>query len=185
MKEKLAAVGSLVASALLSFCCPVPLVLASLGLGSLGLSSFIWPIRPYLIGLSFILLSVGFLRVYRRPSAKANRVLLWISAAAFVIGVITPYVVTAIGPGHDEELPPIDEPGTRRIVVKVDNLAWAPCCAGPAKEALRALPGVKQVVVSYSKKQAVLIVLKDAEIDQALVSRTLAAVNHRGHIQSP
>lgn len=185
MKEKLAAVGSLVASALLSFCCPVPLVLASLGLGSLGLSSFIWPIRPYLIGLSAVLLGLGFWRVYRKPSAKANRVLLWISVAAFVVGVITPYVVTVIGPGHDEELPTADEPDMRRIVVHVDNMAWAPCCAGPAKEALLALPGVKQVYVSYSKKQAVMVVTRDADIDNALVSRTLAAVNHKGHIESP
>ena len=185
MKEKLAAVGSLIASALLSFCCPLPLALASLGLGSLGLSSFIWPIRPYLITLSAVLLGLGFWRVYRRPSAKANRVLLWVSVGAFVVGVITPYLVTAIGPGHDEALPAVDEPGTRRIVVHVDNIAWAPCCAGPAKEALGALPGVKAVYVSYSKKQAVMIVIQGAEIDNALVSRTLAAVNHKGHIESP
>jgi mercuric ion transport protein len=185
MKEKLAALGSLLASAALSFCCPIPLALASLGIGSLGLSSIIWPIRPYLIGLSFVLLSLGFYRVYRRPTAKANRILIWVSAVVFVVGVSTPYVVALVGPGRDEELPASDEAGTRRVLVKIDNLVWAPCCSGPAKEALAALPGVKRVAVSYSKREAVLVVLADAEIDDALIQRALHAVNHKGHLQPP
>jgi mercuric ion transport protein len=183
MKEKLAAVGSLLASSLLSFCCPVPLALASLGLGSLGLGSIIWPLRPYLIALSLILLSLGFYRVYRRPTTRANRVLVWVSAVVFVIGVATPYVVAVVGPGRDEELPADDAPGTRRMTVKIDNLAWAPCCSGPAKEALAALPGVRRVAVSYSKREAILVVSRDADIDDALIQRALHAVNHQGHLQ--
>jgi len=185
MKEKLAAVGSLLASALLSFCCPIPLALASLGLGSLGLGSIIWPIRPYLIALATVLLALGFWRVYRRPTSKPTRVLLWVSAGIFVVGVATPYIVAIAGPGRDEELPATDEPGSRRMTVKIDNLAWAPCCSGPAKEALAALPGVKRVAVSYSRREAVLVVTREAEIDDALIQRVLHAVNHKGHLQNP
>ena len=39
MKDKLAAIGSLVVTAILSTCCTLPLALASLGLGSLSLGS--------------------------------------------------------------------------------------------------------------------------------------------------
>src|SRR5213076_2751072 len=96
MKDKLAAIGSLLVSAALSTCCTLPLALASLGLGTLSLGSLIHPIRPYMIGVSVSVLTFGFFRVYARPSSTKNRVLMWISAAVFAIVVGTPYVVTFV-----------------------------------------------------------------------------------------
>src|SRR5262245_1051598 len=96
MKDKLAAIGSLILTAALSTCCTLPLALASLGLGSLSLGSFIHPIRPYMIGVAAALLTFGFFRVYARPATKKNRILMWVSASVFVVVVATPYVFTYV-----------------------------------------------------------------------------------------
>ena len=184
MKDKLAAIGSLILSAVLSTCCTLPLALASLGLGSLSLGSIIHPIRPYMIGVSVSLLTFGFFRVYARPSSTKNRVLMWISAAVFAIVVGTPYAVTFVRDGGEESMAP-DEPGTRKIAVHIDNIEFAACCEGPAKETLGALPGVRRVRINHRRKEAILVVREDAEIDDALVARALRAVDHTGHIKTP
>ena len=184
MKDKLAAIGSLLLTAALSTCCTLPLALASLGLGSLSLGSIIHPVRPYMIGVAAALLTFGFFRVYARPSTAKNRVLMWVSAAGFAVVVATPYVVTYVRDSR-EDVADVDEPGTRRIVVHLDNVQYAACCEGPAKETLGALPGVRRVRINHLRKEATLVVRSEAEIDNTMISRALQAVDHSGHIKAP
>ena len=184
MKDKLAAIGSLLVTAALSTCCTLPLALASLGLGSLSLGSIIHPVRPYMIGVAAALLTFGFFRVYSRPSTTKNRILMWVSAGVFAVVVATPYVVTYVRDSGDD-LPAVDEPGTRRIVVHIDNIEFAACCEGPAKETLGALPGVRKVRINHLRKEATLVIRTEAEIDNAMISHALQAVDHTGHIKSP
>src|SRR5436305_6315029 len=154
MKDKLAAIASLVITAILSTCCTLPLALASIGLGSLSLGSVIHPLRPYMIGVCAALLTFGFFRVYTQPSTPKNRVLIWISAAVFAVVVATPYVVTFSRDGDEPAV--ADEPGTRRIAVHIENIEFAACCEGPAKETLGALPGVRRVRINHRRKEATL-----------------------------
>ena len=183
MKDKLAAIASLVVTAVLSTCCTLPLALASLGLGSLSLGSLIHPIRPYMIGVACSLLTFGFFRVYARPSTRKNRLLIWVAAAVFTVVVATPYVVTFVRDADDG--PEVAEPGTRRVVVHIENIEFAACCEGPAKETLSALPGVKRVRINHRRKEAVLTVAQGATIDNAMVVQALQAVDHVGHIKTP
>lgn len=182
MRDKLAAIGSFLVTAVLSTCCTLPLALASLGLGSLSLGWIIHPIRPYMIGTAVALLTFGFFRVYAQRSTTKNRLLMWASAAFFLVVVGTPYVVTYLRDSGDP--PGVLEPGTRKIVVHIDNIDFAACCEGPAKETLAALPGVRQVYVNHRRKEATLIVRSEAEIDDAMVVRALKAVDHTGHIKT-
>ena len=183
MKDKLAAIGSLLITAVLSTCCTLPLALASLGLGSLGLGAFVHPIRPYMIGLAAGILTFGFFRVYVRPSTPKNRILMWVSAAIFLVVVLTPYVVTWVRDG-DEPPAPL-EPGTRRLVVHIETIEFAACCEGPAKATLEALPGVRSVRINHRRKEATMIVREEAEIDNSMVTRALKAVDHTGHLKLP
>ncbi len=183
MKDRLAAIASLVVTAVLSTCCTLPLALASLGLGSLSLGSLIHPIRPYMIGVACALLTFGFFRVYARPSTKKNRILMWISAGVFFVVVATPYVATYLRDGREDPTP--DPPNTRRLVVQLNDLEYASCCEGPAKETLAALPGVKRVRINHRRKEAVLVVTRDAEIDDALISGALRAADTSGHLRAP
>jgi hypothetical protein len=154
MKDKLAAIASLAVSAVLSTCCTLPLALASLGLGSLSLGSVIHPIRPYMIGLASSLITFGFIRVYSRPSTRKNRIFIWVAAAVFHVVVATPYIVTYVREGMDDPTP--DPPATRRLIVQLNDLEYASCCEGPAKETLGALPGVRRVRINHRRQEAVL-----------------------------
>lgn len=183
MKDKLAAIGSIAVSALLSTCCTLPLALASLGLGSLSLGALVHPIRPYMIGVACSLLTFGFFRVYGRPSTRKNKILIWIAAAVFTVVVATPYVVTFVRDG--DETPGPVEPGMKRIVVHIEDIEFAACCEGPAKETLGALPGVKHVRINHRRKEALLTVAQDAGIDNTQVVQALKAVDHVGHIKTP
>ena len=183
MKDKLAAIGSLLVTAVLSTCCTLPLALASLGLGSLSLGAFIHPVRPFMIGLAAALITFGFFRVYARPSTPKNRILMWASAAIFLVVVLTPYVVTYV---RDADEPPTPlEPGTRKLVVHIESIEFAACCEGPAKTTLEALPGVRSVRINHRRKEATMIVREEAEIDNEMVTRALKAVDHTGHLKLP
>ncbi len=183
MKDKVAAIASLVVSAVLSTCCTLPLALASLGLGSLGLGSLIHPIRAYMIGLACSLITFGFIRVYSRPSTRKNRIFIWVAAAVFFVVVATPYVVTYVREGADDPTP--DPPATRRLVVQLNDLEYASCCEGPAKETLGALPGVRRGRINHRRQEAVLGVDQDADLDNAMISAALHAVDYTGHLKSP
>jgi hypothetical protein len=182
MKDKLAAIGSLLVTAALSTCCTLPLALASLGLGSLSLGSVVHPLRPYMIGIAAALLTFGFFRVYARPSTTKNRVLMWVSAGIYLVVVLTPYAVTYVR-DRAEDPPGADEPGTRRVVVQLDEIEYAACCEGPAKETLGALPGVRKVRINHLRREAILVVRADTEIDDDMIARALRAADHTGHIK--
>ncbi len=183
MKDKLAAIASLVVTAVLSTCCTLPLALASLGLGSLSLGSVLHPIRPYMIGASCALITFGFFRAYAQPSTRQTRILMWCSAAVFLIVVATPYVATYVRDGREDTTP--DPPGTRRLTVQLNDLEYASCCEGPAKETLGALPGVRRVRINHRRKEAVLVVNRDAEIDNEMISAALKAVDTTGRLKAP
>lgn len=182
MKEKFAAVGSLVVSGVLSTCCTLPLALAAFGLGTLGLGHLVRPMRPYMIGAALVLLAYGFYAVYRRRATAKSRLLIWFSAALFVVVVGTPYAVGWLR-GSDDPLAVADEPGTRRVVVHVDDLLLRTCCEGPARDALDAIPGVRRVILQRRINQATLVVDAEARITNEDVKHALAAVDHSGHIK--
>lgn len=183
MKDKLAAIASLVLTAVLSTCCTLPLALASLGLGSLGLGHLVYPIRPYMIGLSAALLTFGFFRVYAAPSTRRNKILVWIAAGVFTVVVATPYIATYVREERQDRTP--DPPATKRLVVQLNDLEYASCCEGPAKETLAALPGVRRVLLNHWKKEAILVVNQDSEIDNAMIAAALKAVDYTGQLKAP
>jgi hypothetical protein len=183
MKDKLAAIASLVLTAVLSTCCTLPLALASLGLGSLSLGTLIHPIRPYMIGLAAAILTFGFFRIYTVSSTRRNKILIWCSAAVFLVVVGTPYIATYVREGRDDPTP--DPPATRRLVVQLNDIEYASCCEGPAKETLGALPGVRRVRINHWRKEAILVVNNDAEIDNAMIAAALKAVDYTGQLKAP
>jgi len=91
----LSAVGSVLAA--LTCCLPVlPFVLAAGTAGSARfLSSFVGALRPYLLGLSVLLIALGFYQSRRasqcncKPSAL-TQVVLWLSALFVAISILLP-----------------------------------------------------------------------------------------------
>lgn len=66
MKQHLSKITALFAtgSAFLGSCCALPLLLLGLGVGGAGLATALAPFRPYMIGITFLLLGIAFYTVY-------------------------------------------------------------------------------------------------------------------------
>jgi hypothetical protein len=185
MRDKLAALLSFLASAVLSFCCILPLALASIGLGSLGLSAVLKPFRPYMLALGALAIAYGLFTVYTKRRAAGNKVLLWSAAAVFAVSAGTPYLVGYLRGVYDPP-PEIEmEPDARKVVVHIEGADCPAGCDSRALEALDALPGVRRVYLHHARSEAILVVGPDAEVDDASINRALRAAECRGHVRAP
>jgi mercuric ion transport protein len=101
-----AVVGSVVAAVAASVCCIGPVVAAAIGAGALGAASTRFePYRPWLLGLTLILLGVAFATTYRRqavtcadgscaPSSRGTaKIVLWIAVVLAGLLAAFPYYV--------------------------------------------------------------------------------------------
>jgi len=108
-------IGGLSAALLASVCCIGPLVLAALGVGvgatgfladTAGVLKGLLPYRSAFIGLTILLLGIGFYLAYRKPESarcapgevcaqgnpkSGNRTWLWIMASLALVLVLAPY----------------------------------------------------------------------------------------------
>lgn len=94
--EKLAPVAAMV-SALSCMACCLPLGFgAAAGLAGLGV--VLAPLRPWLMGVSAVLLLFGMWQLYRRPKvcrprSRASLVLFWICAVVVLALMVAPQLV--------------------------------------------------------------------------------------------
>ena len=96
-KGRFAAPIGAMASALISLGCCLPLAFLA-AVGAAGASVLLQSLRPWLLGLSVVLLGVGFVQQYRgaRCGAKnspASTVILWIAAILVVVMILFPQAV--------------------------------------------------------------------------------------------
>lgn len=95
-KENISSLGTILASFLAASCCIGPAIFIVFGtsIGILGKLSFLEPIRPYLLGAGFFMLSFPFWKLYvRKPdcnceadirSRKIARGIWWLGFASLV-----------------------------------------------------------------------------------------------------
>ncbi len=128
--------GSIVAAALASSCCILPIVFALTGLSMVGAAAAFAAWRPYLLGATFGLLGLGFYFAYRTPkeecaagsvcavpaSRRRIRMTLWLAAilvlglAAFPYfsGPVAEFLLSGGAPAADSPKPaPFEEAGYR------------------------------------------------------------------------
>jgi hypothetical protein len=184
MKEKAAAALSFAASALLSFCCTLPLALASLGLGSLGLgASVLKPWRPYMLAVGAAALLFGLFTVHRPGRSRANRILLWCAAALFAVVAATPYVVGWARGVYDPPPEIVLASDERAVRVLIDGAGCPAGCDGRALEALDALPGVRRVYIHHAEGEAILVAGPEAEVDAPSIERALRLAGCKGALK--
>lgn len=101
-----AVVGSVVAAVAASACCLGPVVFSLVGAGALGAASMrLEPYRPWFLGLTAMLLGMGFVATYRRQSAACSegtcapssrrtaRIVLWLAVVFVGLLATFPYYV--------------------------------------------------------------------------------------------
>ena len=109
-RTSLFAAGSIFAAIVASFCCILPIVFALTGFSILGASALFDAWRPYLLGLTFGLLGLGFYTAYRPrkeecapgsacalPATKrSGRLILWLATAVVILFAVFPYYSGAV-----------------------------------------------------------------------------------------
>jgi copper chaperone CopZ len=111
MKRETTLLASVIAAITSSLCCLGPIVAAVFGLGGFGAAAVFEAWRPYLLGLSFGLLGLGFYFTYRKPEehcadgsvcatrpsvGRWNKILLWLATGLVVAFAAFPYYSGAV-----------------------------------------------------------------------------------------
>jgi copper chaperone CopZ len=165
------AAGSILAAIVASFCCILPIVFALTGFSILGASAFFDAWRPYLLGLTFGLLALGFYFAYRPrqescapgsacalPKAgRSGRIILWIATAAVVLFAAFPYYSGAVAElllsgatSAAAQSEPSSVANAKFSVEAMDRAA----CATKVENKLKAVQGVRSVTVSVEQRKA-------------------------------
>src|SRR5215208_323610 len=184
MKDKVILGGSITTAIAASLCCLGPVFAVALGLGSFRLATTFDALRPYLLGLTALLLVAAFYLTYRkrevacadgscqmRGASRTNKVLLWLATIGVVAFAAFPYYSGALFQVQAQSRNPTVSANEAKLVVSVGGMSCG-SCAIQIKGTLDKLPGVKSANVSYEKGQAVIVydpkAINDAAIRSAI-----------------
>ena len=163
--------GSAGAATAASLCCTLPIVFALTGFSIVSAAAFFAGARPYLLGLTFILLAIGFYFSYRsrRESCalasggatqrmqRSGRLVLWLATGATIVLAAFPYYS---GPVADILLPSSagasgrsTESAIAHASLRIEGMDCA-ACATAVERRLKAVVGVRRVTVSFELKRA-------------------------------
>ncbi len=175
--ETITKVGAVVSAIVASSCCWLPLVLLAVGVSGAGIASTLEAYRPLFIVGTFGFLGTAFYYTYRpkkstaggehdccatgevedccSPAAKGrqnmmtfNKVMLWVVTALVVAFLLFPSYVGAFLGGDDRMI----TASMNRSVLTIEGMTCEGCSAIVAK-AIRGVPGVVAVEVSYEDGQ--------------------------------
>ena len=163
----LASAGAVIAAALSSACCWLPLLLLGAGASAAGVAGFFEAYRlPLLVGTG-LLIATGFYLVYVRkpacmpdgscaaPSSRLRRIdeiTLWMAiAAAIVFASFPDYVGHLLGSEPNQAIAATAP--MEHVILRIAGMTCAGC-AIHVEQALAAVDGVARVEVSYDDKTA-------------------------------
>lgn len=181
--ELIAKVGVLVSAVMASACCWLPLGLLAVGVSGAGIASAMEVYRPLFIVITFAFLGAAFYFTYRPRKATAcaadaccatkptdaeeccapvrkrrfnlmafNKVMLWVVTVLAITFLFFPsYVGRLVGSGAG----PAVTANMNQTVFRVEGMTCEGCAASVEK-AIRGVPGVLAVEVSYEKGEAVI-----------------------------
>lgn len=164
------AAGSIFAAIIASFCCILPIVFALTGFSILGASALFDAWRPYLLGLTFGLLGLGFYFAYRprreqcgpgsacaMPATnRSGRLMLWLATAAVALFAAFPYYSGAVAElllSGTSSAAASEPPKLTHASLVIKGMDCA-ACAGAVEEKLKAVKGVRKVAVSFGSQRA-------------------------------
>lgn len=205
-------IGTILSAVMASSCCWLPLVLLAVGVSGAGIASTLEACRPLFMVVTFGFLGAAFYFTYRPKKAVAddghgccsteattgeacsvpatrsrfrmmtlNKALLWIVtvlAAAFLF--FPSYVGALFGTGGVN----VVTDDTSQTVLMVEGLTCEGCAATVA-QAIRSVPGVQAVTVSYEKRAAIVSTKRSQEIPQDEILAVLQKAGYGGKFVEP
>jgi copper ion binding protein len=197
MKDRAFIGASLVAAVAASLCCILPIVFALAGAGIVGASAFFAAWRPYFLGLTFLLLGIGFYFAYRKPKQacepgsacaipsvnRSGRIGLWIATAIVLVFAAFPYysepVANLLLSSKDAATSP-NAPRLEHASFAVEGM-YCTACASAIEKKLKALDGVQSATVSYDQKRASV----EFDANKVSVAQLAQAINDAGYRTQP
>jgi copper chaperone CopZ len=175
--------GSIVAAALASFCCILPIVFALTGLTVVGAAAAFAAWRPYLLGATFGFLGLGFFFAYRTPkeecspgsicavpaSQRSVRMVLWLAtilvlglaAFPYFSGSVAEFLLSGSRSGSDS--PKLAISGFKTASLSIEGMDCS-ARATTIQNKLSAVRGVRHASVSFERRAA------EIEFDPSLAS---------------
>jgi len=209
--EKIAKIGSIVSAIMASACCWLPLLLLAVGVSGAGIAATLETYRPLFIVVTFGFLGAAFYFTYRPKKAAAetghdccptesavaddccaptgkrrfnmmalNKVMLWVVTVLAVAFLFFPsYVGMLFGPENEAAL----TENMNRAVFQIEGMTCEGCATTVA-QAIRQVPGVVAVDVSYEKGQAVVGVKSASPIPKEEIMIALKKAGYTGELLS-
>lgn len=168
MKSKTVLAGSILTSVAASICCIGPILAILFGLGTFAGASSLDALRPYLLGLTGLLIAVAFYLAYRKKNMQCadgdctpsyrNKILLWMTTAIVIATAAFPYYSGAILRAQTQNGKAaesgVNDAEKAIATIKVKGMT-CDGCATQIQSMLVQVPGVKSADVSFKKGQAV------------------------------
>lgn len=179
--------GTILAAILASSCCLGPLILAGLGIGSIGIFSSLEKYRHLFMIATFAFIGMAFYLAYRKKKSeeccdinkvkmdRIKKVSLWVISVIAVCLLLFPYIYGAFGKSPSE-IPVSDD--LQQVVIKVEGMTCE-TCAISINFALLKIQGVRAVNVSLEKGEA--IVGFDNNFKDIPTNRLLTAIENIGY----
>lgn len=169
-QSKFTSVGSVVAAIVASLCCIGPVAVALIGVGSIGAFAVFEPYRPYLIGVTVLLLGLAFYLTYRKRevicedgtckmenASKWNKMTVWLVAVLAGIAIAFPYfdftdavAAQAILSQNSQQTP-----NSAIAVLDIEGMDCTGCAKG-LEATLGRIEGVTTAAVDFEQSKAVI-----------------------------
>ena len=196
MKDKAFIGASLIAGIAASLCCILPIVFALAGAGIVGASAFFAALRPYLLGITFLLLGLGFYFAYRKPkhaceqgsvcekpaTNRTGRISLWITTAVVLIVAAFPYYSEPVANlllSTKASETKVDTPRVNQASFAVEGMDCTACATAIEKK-LKGLDGVQSAIVSYEQKRAT-VEFDTSKVTIAQLEQAIRDAGYRAH----
>lgn len=177
--------GTISAAILASSCCIGQLILAGLGIGSIGIFSSLEKYRSLFMFITFAFIGIAFYLSYRRKMDvdaccgfkrdRFKKIRLWAITAIAVGLLLFPYVYGAFSKSPAEV--PISD-NLQQVVIEIKGMTCE-ACAQSINSAISKIQGVNAINISLEKGEAV--VGFDNNVKDIPKNRLLAALENIGY----
>ncbi len=186
-KSVVTVAGTISAAILASICCIGPLILAGLGIGSVGTFSSLEKYRHLFMLVTFAFIGTSFYLTYRKKKSdvccdinkikvdRIKKVTLWVITAVAVGLMLFPYLYGHFG--RSGTVAPISD-DLQKVVIKVEGMTCEACTIS-INSALSKIQGVRAVSVRLEKGKAV--VGFDNNVKNIPTNNLLTAIENIGY----